>query len=141
RPRLRLAAVVPGRWLRRRSLDGRLPLGPRSLRPLGGHPRVRLGLAADAGELPLAAVLGRPLGVDHRGVDLGERRAVGVGHLSLRPLGNVGRKRVGLAARSRLGPRLGRSEEHTSELQSPYDLVCRLLLEKKNYSWILLHSS
>src|SRR5207248_8171092 len=23
----------------------------------------------------------------------------------------------------------GRSEEHTSELQSPYDLVCRLLLE------------
>src|SRR5438094_7832523 len=26
---------------------------------------------------------------------------------------------------------LGRSEEHTSELQSPYDLVCRLLLEKK----------
>src|SRR5437867_9942764 len=28
------------------------------------------------------------------------------------------------------GP-VGRSEEHTSELQSPYDLVCRLLLEKK----------
>src|SRR5207248_8743217 len=27
-----------------------------------------------------------------------------------------------------------RSEEHTSELQSPYDLVCRLLLEKKNKS-------
>src|SRR5437867_8814653 len=26
---------------------------------------------------------------------------------------------------------LNRSEEHTSELQSPYDLVCRLLLEKK----------
>src|SRR5207248_9314716 len=27
--------------------------------------------------------------------------------------------------------RVVRSEEHTSELQSPYDLVCRLLLEKK----------
>src|SRR5256885_9773234 len=27
--------------------------------------------------------------------------------------------------------RLGRSEEHTSELQSPCNLVCRLLLEKK----------
>src|SRR5437867_11850080 len=27
-----------------------------------------------------------------------------------------------------------RSEEHTSELQSPYDLVCRLLLEKKKNS-------
>src|SRR5256885_10640236 len=25
----------------------------------------------------------------------------------------------------------GRSEEHTSELQSPFNLVCRLLLEKK----------
>src|SRR6202046_5968224 len=28
-------------------------------------------------------------------------------------------------------PRLCRSEEHTSELQSRFDLVCRLLLEKK----------
>src|SRR2546426_2574279 len=28
--------------------------------------------------------------------------------------------------------RLKRSEEHTSELQSPCNLVCRLLLEKKN---------
>src|SRR5256885_9772795 len=28
----------------------------------------------------------------------------------------------------------GRSEEHTSELQSPCNLVCRLLLEKKNTS-------
>src|SRR5688572_31479436 len=27
----------------------------------------------------------------------------------------------------------GRSEEHTSELQSQSNLVCRLLLEKKNY--------
>src|SRR5699024_11835552 len=27
----------------------------------------------------------------------------------------------------------GRSEEHTSELQSRFDIVCRLLLEKKNY--------
>src|SRR5437764_15447996 len=29
------------------------------------------------------------------------------------------------------GRRSGRSEEHTSELQSPMYLVCRLLLEKK----------
>src|SRR5207249_8679339 len=28
--------------------------------------------------------------------------------------------------------KLKRSEEHTSELQSRFDLVCRLLLEKKN---------
>src|SRR5207248_11438354 len=34
--------------------------------------------------------------------------------------------------------RRGRSEEHTSELQSPYDLVCRLLLEKKKLTpWSL----
>src|SRR5260221_11541543 len=30
-------------------------------------------------------------------------------------------------------PKAFRSEEHTSELQSHSDLVCRLLLEKKNY--------
>src|SRR2546427_8973126 len=30
------------------------------------------------------------------------------------------------------GPGLARSEEHTSELQSQSNLVCRLLLEKKN---------
>src|SRR5205085_3408097 len=29
-------------------------------------------------------------------------------------------------------PRVSRSEEHTSELQSQSNLVCRLLLEKKN---------
>src|SRR5256885_10085613 len=28
-----------------------------------------------------------------------------------------------------------RSEEHTSELQSPCNLVCRLLLEKKKIDW------
>src|SRR5690348_17834137 len=28
-----------------------------------------------------------------------------------------------------------RSEEHTSELQSPVHLVCRLLLEKKKHEW------
>src|SRR2546426_3700309 len=31
----------------------------------------------------------------------------------------------------------GRSEEHTSELQSPCNLVCRLLLEKKKKKLIL----
>src|SRR5437868_1355576 len=31
-----------------------------------------------------------------------------------------------------LGNHVERSEEHTSELQSRFDLVCRLLLEKKN---------
>src|SRR5438552_13218046 len=34
-------------------------------------------------------------------------------------------------ARAGIGPAPARSEEHTSELQSPDHLVCRLLLEKK----------
>src|SRR5256885_9629446 len=38
-----------------------------------------------------------------------------------------------LANTTRIGLALqNRSEEHTSELQSPCNLVCRLLLEKKN---------
>src|SRR5690349_23957736 len=46
----------------------------------------------------------------------------------------AGRQRLGVLSRSlvRLVPAVpGRSEEHTSELQSRRDLVCRLLLEKK----------
>src|SRR2546426_4945839 len=43
--------------------------------------------------------------------------------------------RLGLPERLGVGGRLQvcqlRSEEHTSELQSPCNLVCRLLLEKK----------
>src|SRR2546426_6441736 len=36
---------------------------------------------------------------------------------------------------------VGRSEEHTSELQSPCNLVCRLLLEKKkNTTTIQIHA-
>src|SRR2546426_6924278 len=34
-------------------------------------------------------------------------------------------------------PPLPRSEEHTSELQSPCNLVCRLLLEKKKQNVIV----
>src|SRR5699024_12065244 len=33
---------------------------------------------------------------------------------------------------------LVRSEEHTSELQSRFDLVCRLLLEKKNLIYLII---
>src|SRR5438874_10381030 len=39
-----------------------------------------------------------------------------------------------LPAPSRRDAAQARSEEHTSELQSRRDLVCRLLLEKKNIS-------
>src|SRR5438552_14985098 len=36
-------------------------------------------------------------------------------------------------------PPAARSEEHTSELQSPDHLVCRLLLEKKNEELVQVH--
>src|SRR5438094_8617304 len=51
------------------------------------------------------------------------------------PICGADRHEPHLARHPRHRPRDGiedvRSEEHTSELQSPYDLVCRLLLEKK----------
>src|SRR5690554_7772667 len=40
-------------------------------------------------------------------------------------------KHMGRILKSHLSLMLGRSEEHTSELQSRPHLVCRLLLEKK----------
>src|SRR3989454_6898832 len=40
-------------------------------------------------------------------------------------------RRLTEAKRRRRGAKSARSEEHTSELQSPCNLVCRLLLEKK----------
>src|SRR2546430_8396452 len=41
------------------------------------------------------------------------------------------------AMRGRAGDDLERSEEHTSELQSPPNLVCRLLLETKQFLVLL----
>src|SRR6266571_8452768 len=54
-------------------------------------------------------------------------RAAGRDRLRQRPDGDRGH--AGAAGRRAAGP--GRSEEHTSELQSHVNLVCRLLLEKK----------
>src|SRR5574341_2365917 len=45
---------------------------------------------------------------------------------------NNSRKNEGMEPKQKQYPAVdGRSEEHTSELQSPTNLVCRLLLEKK----------
>src|SRR5256885_3288379 len=70
-------------------------------------------------------------------------RSVGA-HAVVSPAGVVdrqARRRTGAVGPERLGVAAGedahahryepRSEEHTSELQSPCNLVCRLLLEKK----------
>src|SRR5258708_27977305 len=55
-----------------------------------------------------------------------------VGH---RPIANAAQRRDGGKAGKEIGRSAAeaetRSEEHTSELQSPDHLVCRLLLEKK----------
>src|SRR5256885_10694429 len=51
-----------------------------------------------------------------------------IGELRDRPL-LAAEEQAALLARIGGNPR---SEEHTSELQSPCNLVCRLLLEKKN---------
>src|SRR5690242_21317583 len=51
------------------------------------------------------------------------------GRRLLRPAGAAGRP-IGMIAWTAIES--GRSEEHTSELQSHVNLVCRLLLEKKN---------
>src|SRR5438874_10148160 len=42
-----------------------------------------------------------------------------------------------LPSAGKLGREPLRSEEHTSELQSRRDIVCRLLLEKKKNAWWL----
>src|SRR5438874_6998752 len=52
----------------------------------------------------------------------------------------AGYKAVLLAA-DRLPKMFPRSEEHTSELQSRRDLVCRLLLEKKKKNQVLTLST
>src|SRR2546426_7652516 len=71
---------------------------------------------------------------------LGDRQGPGLGSERSRHerrlrccLQDQGRLRPDGPQRGRgLGGRKVRSEEHTSELQSPCNLVCRLLLEKKN---------
>src|SRR2546426_2720967 len=45
------------------------------------------------------------------------------------------RRILNVSAAATLRIRLTRSEEHTSELQSPCNLVCRLLLEKKKQKY------
>src|SRR5258708_13759597 len=52
-------------------------------------------------------------------------------HLSDRLADFVGLQAATIPNRVNEPKDLGRSEEHTSELQSPDHLVCRLLLEKK----------
>src|SRR5437899_6730292 len=71
--------------------------------------------------LPISSLLdhlpGRKLSAEERGLE------IDLHHLVVLGLGRVEHRRARFHA--------GRSEEHTSELQSLRHLVCRLLLEKK----------
>src|SRR5437867_10145597 len=81
----------------------------------------RHDVARGAAEHDLIAA-GRHAPVVRGGTPVRERARV---ELEMDGRGRPGGERDFLKAFQRL-----RSEEHTSELQSPYDLVCRLLLEK-----------
>src|SRR5699024_11970553 len=60
---------------------------------------------------------------------------IALGHLAIRVMGKnafaLGADLLCPDRMGNLGDQRRRSEEHTSELQSRFDLVCRLLLEKK----------
>src|SRR5256885_12109266 len=64
----------------------------------------------------------------HEGVVTSDARI----RAALATLRNALDQRARVFVISHLGRPQERSEEHTSELQSPCNLVCRLLLEKKN---------
>src|SRR5690625_6863104 len=66
-----------------------------------------------------------------RGEGLGQADAVGRRRVELAGAGLLGVPLAGEEALLLEAPQQGRSEEHTSELQSRGHLVCRLLLEKK----------
>src|SRR5437867_13182874 len=114
------------------------------------HPRNDHGRQAAAGTQPQperardpAGARRQPLSLhrlpQHRQGDPGggqgdgaRRRSQSAGVRLVRPGSSIMAisQMVGASIKRREDPKL-RSEEHTSELQSPYDLVCRLLLEKK----------
>src|SRR2546430_5932070 len=58
---------------------------------------------------------------------VGLEAAVGAGGVAVRDMLDA----IAYVGRDAIGQEVRRSEEHTSELQSQSNLVCRLLLEKK----------
>src|SRR5207249_8979606 len=109
-------------WVCGKSIRGHLAFGRRQ--PLLAGP-------AWPGYIPGVVTIPRLLADRRHGVD---RRAVprrlAVAGAPRERRAVVDRRR-GAERRSRVLRRSARSEEHTSELQSRFDLVCRLLLEKK----------
>src|SRR6266581_2180688 len=98
-------------------------------RRFGQDPLVELGCAR------AAELFARARGP----VESGQPVGAGAGKLGQARPAAQGALRIALAVGQPAEPperrRGGRSEEHTSELQSPVHLVCRLLLEKKNITF------
>jgi len=92
----------------------------------GGLSTVR---ADDLSALPIKALMERNPSVDWTAVD---EVFLGCANQAGEDNRNVARMALLLA---------GRSEEHTSELQSPCNLVCRLLLAKKKNQQTCKHSA
>src|SRR5256885_8903524 len=92
----------------------RSPLFPYT--PLFRSARRRLAQLVDPRRRRVA-VLARLDGADRRLLHVVRRREIGLADAEADDVPALARER--------------RSEEHTSELQSPCNLVCRLLLEKK----------
>src|SRR5690606_3797829 len=100
----------------------------------------RVRLIGPAGDDPCAGTLAQVLGllgVDARLVTVPGRRTphkqrLMVGEQLIARYDEEDREPIPASAEARVLEEL-RSEEHTSELQSRENLVCRLLLENKNY--------
>src|SRR2546427_11168357 len=100
-----------------------LPL-PAPGRPAGRDQRVvAQGLTLDLAIDPANGRVGEPIDVT--------ARLSGVGNVALWPEPGIRWPAGFRAYAGETGTRVERSEEHTSELQSQSNLVCRLLLEKK----------
>src|SRR5438132_3175575 len=99
-----------------------------------GNPTIEADVTLSSGAAGRAAVPSGASTGEHEAVELrdGDQKRFG-GKGVLEAVKNVNEV---------IGPRLEgvRSEEHTSELQSHSDLVCRLLLEKKNGDVIAGHA-
>src|SRR5688500_750302 len=93
---------------------------------LDGHCRLTSGLHSP-GYLQCALVLQHPRDAEACGAAIADRVR------NLAPTVVLSPALGGIVIGQEVARGLGRSEEHTSELQSPCNLVCRLLLENKNY--------
>src|SRR5437879_8272553 len=94
---------------------------------------IGLELTAEAVKIGARTLwIARP-GLGHNGDSVARDMAQRVGDMGMAAVGIGGIEEAQamiVAVKEKIGQTL-RSEEHTSELQSPMYLVCRLLLEKK----------